>query len=95
MINTEQIKTLEELFDDHKNTLKIIEMLIKNRNLPDTFMPVIRERLEERIANNVVSILTFQDCKDRSYLIAAEMKHYYDGLIKQGFDPELVKEIIC
>lgn len=95
MIDKEGIKELEALFDEHKANLKLVEKMIKERNLPDTFMPVLKENLEQRATDKTFSILTRHDNQDLENLKAQRIKHLYDALKKQGFTHKTSLTLIC
>lgn len=95
MIDRERIKELESLFDEHKDSLKLVEKLVKDRNLPDTFMPVLKENLEQRMMDKTFSLLTRHDNQDLENLKATRIKQLYDGLKKQGFTHKTTLTLIC
>ena len=95
MIDNKREKELEVLFDEHKTLLKRVEKMIKERGLPETFVPVIREQLEQRAVGKAVNLLIRDDDQDIEFLKARRIRHFYDGLRNNGFNHKTALTIIC
>lgn len=96
MIEMKREKELERLFEEYKSDLKLVERLIKHHDLPSNFGPVLKEQIEQRVIGKALSgIMYREDMKDGYQQRAEGIKHFYDSLIKQGFDHETSMTIIC